>query len=973
MAENNIRITVDPKKAQSGLAAIEKSLERLNRSSDRTRKAINRQSAQISRNMRDVRRNVRAVNKEFDRMGRLVRGVAIGAAIREVGRLADEFTVLQNRLKVVTDSNLELVEATEELFKIAQATRTSFRGTVELYTRVSLATKALGTSTKELTTFTKTLNQAIILSGANYREAENGLIQLSQGIASGTLRGDELRSVLEQLPVVADLIATKLGVVRGEIRDLAAQGKISTKVVLDAVLEQSDAINEAFANTVPTIAQSFENLRSAFIQSIGEIDKARGISRSFNNVLKLLAENIDVVIEGVARLALAIGTVLVVGAFGKLFSALTKLNKLTSRTVIGFALTAAIQLFGSEMLNAATSIDVAEEALQEFNKTAKSAVDELKDIQRAAGVLPAGGNILQNFAGIGGDPREREKELKDIQKAYKVYGNAIRIVRNETTDLMSTLAEERRELELTEDQLELNNRVRDIEGKLLEKIRRVTGVDLEKNIQELVALRNLTRARVRAIQIREKEIQLVRDLREPSREFLEIQKRANSLLKRGAISAEEYNRALDETALGGQFKDLEAEFSTSIEKLNTSFDENLKLINDFRKAGGDAARSWELLRKATEKYEEELDKLENPQKAILARLEKEIELLKLSTREREFATKVAAEFAKAEGELSEVSKEQIERTLRLKRARQEERDALEQIRGPLDEFIQANDVYGRLLDKNLITQRQFNQALAGTEFGGQVLAAAEDPFQTITLEEQEAEFQRRLELLEQFQTLRVESTEATLAKIRQLEEANAEQVRKIQQETAFATVALTNNALSVLTASFASFADKQSDTYRALFAVSKGFAAAEAAVNIAAAIAKAANSTTIPERIANIASVVAATSGLISTIQSTSLGFQTGGSFRVGGVGGADSQLVAFRATPNEEVTVRTPSQQKVAAESISRPAAAPQNIKVVVVENMDKAIEEKLSSPSGERVIIQVVEKNQASLAPILNRRRSV
>ena len=98
---------------------------------------------------------------------------------------------------------------------IANATRSDFEATSELYARLANSSKELGVGQEQLLKFTKILNQAIVLSGASAEEAAGGIRQLAQGMASGTLRGDELNSVMENFPKVADIIAQGLGVTRG--------------------------------------------------------------------------------------------------------------------------------------------------------------------------------------------------------------------------------------------------------------------------------------------------------------------------------------------------------------------------------------------------------------------------------------------------------------------------------------------------------------------------------------------------------------------------------------------------------------------------------------------------------------------------------------------------------------------------------------------------------------------------------------
>ena len=205
------------------------------------------------------------LDKKSDRLGNTIRNAFafIGGAllIRELIELSDTYTNLQNRLRLVTDGTEELEAVTAELLATSNDTRVSFASTAELYARTAIATKELGRTQEETLQFTKSLNQAVILSGASAQEAQAGLIQLSQGLSSGALRGDELRSVLEQLPLVADVIARQMGVTRGELRELGKEGEITAEVILDAFKAARGELEDKFAKTVPTIGQAFTVLK----------------------------------------------------------------------------------------------------------------------------------------------------------------------------------------------------------------------------------------------------------------------------------------------------------------------------------------------------------------------------------------------------------------------------------------------------------------------------------------------------------------------------------------------------------------------------------------------------------------------------------------------------------------------------------------------------------------------------------------
>lgn len=227
-------------------------------------------------------------------LNRALGAIAIGAGLRQLISLSDTFVNIQNRLKTVTTGTKELTAVTKELFEISNRTRGSFRGTVEIFSRAALAVRELGISQQETLAFTESLNQAVILSGAGAQEANNALIQLSQGLASGTLRGDELRSVLEQLPVVSDVIAKSLGVTRGELRILGEEGVISAKAIIRAFTEARVELAERFAETVPTIAQSFTILQNQAIRLIGSFSEAGGVFSGIASSIQSVAAGIGI-------------------------------------------------------------------------------------------------------------------------------------------------------------------------------------------------------------------------------------------------------------------------------------------------------------------------------------------------------------------------------------------------------------------------------------------------------------------------------------------------------------------------------------------------------------------------------------------------------------------------------------------------------------------------------------------------------
>jgi lambda family phage tail tape measure protein len=250
-----------------------------------------------TRGAREVERELTRVetsaNKVQNSLRRAFTGVTLGLVVREIVRYADSLTDLQNRLRLLVPEQAALVRTTKDLLKVANDTRTALDGTVILYQRLGLATRELGIEQGDLLGIVKSINQALILSGASAKEANNGLIQLSQGIASNRLGGDELRSTLEQLPAVADVIARQLGVTRGELRAMGAEGTITADTIIQAFKNAKDVLEEQFGSTIPTLSQSLVVLRNNLIVFFGELNQGTGTLAALGSIIRFIGNNVQ--------------------------------------------------------------------------------------------------------------------------------------------------------------------------------------------------------------------------------------------------------------------------------------------------------------------------------------------------------------------------------------------------------------------------------------------------------------------------------------------------------------------------------------------------------------------------------------------------------------------------------------------------------------------------------------------------------
>lgn len=221
---------------------------------------------------------------------RLAGGIASIATALALISAADELVTLNARLRLSTNSVDDFNRAQRELFEIAQRTRSGLGETINLFSRISLATKDAKVGQDVLLEVVETINKAVQLSGSSSQAAEAALVQLGQGLASGTLRGEELNSVLEQTPALADAIAKGMGITRGELRKFGQEGKIGAQQVIEALQKQRDEVNQQFAQLPLTVGQAVTQVKNASLQLLGAFNESAGATAGLAESIGNLAE-----------------------------------------------------------------------------------------------------------------------------------------------------------------------------------------------------------------------------------------------------------------------------------------------------------------------------------------------------------------------------------------------------------------------------------------------------------------------------------------------------------------------------------------------------------------------------------------------------------------------------------------------------------------------------------------------------------
>lgn len=229
----------------------------------------------------------------FSAVGAALATLGVGAAARQFVSAADSMTNLNSRLKIVTGSTQELATAKKELYAIAQRTNQSIDATATTYTRMSAAAAELKVSQADMLRVTEGINNGFRASGASSEEAKAAMIQLSQGFASGTLRGDELNSVLEQAPALSRAIAKEFGVTVGQLKKLGEAGQLTSESVFNALYNQAEALNAMGSQMDDTAGGAYQRLENAAAKAAEALNGQYQITEKIASFLSAVTTLMD--------------------------------------------------------------------------------------------------------------------------------------------------------------------------------------------------------------------------------------------------------------------------------------------------------------------------------------------------------------------------------------------------------------------------------------------------------------------------------------------------------------------------------------------------------------------------------------------------------------------------------------------------------------------------------------------------------
>ncbi len=246
------------------------------RSFQTAREELARMGAQLEEVENQTRRTGGAAESMKSKFMHAAAAVGAALSIKNIIGLADAMTQTEARLNLITGDLEKTAALQDQIMASANRSRASYQSTADAVAKMGIMAKDAFNNTDELVAFTELINKQFTIAGASVAGQEAAMMQLTQAMASGVLRGEELNSIFEQAPTIIQTIADHLGVSVGEIRAMAAEGQITAQVVKDAMLSSADEINAQFSAMPYTFSQVWTMMQNILLEAFGPLIQVIG-------------------------------------------------------------------------------------------------------------------------------------------------------------------------------------------------------------------------------------------------------------------------------------------------------------------------------------------------------------------------------------------------------------------------------------------------------------------------------------------------------------------------------------------------------------------------------------------------------------------------------------------------------------------------------------------------------------------------
>ncbi len=927
-----------------------------------------RGSRVVQRNLEDIGGKAKNSASSVDMLKKTLGTLGAAFGLQQLIKVTSAWTDLTSRVNIAAGSMANAGAVMDRLQKIARRTYADLGSTAEIYLSNSTALKELGYSTQQTLDFTESMTNALVISGAKAERAETVINALSKAMMEGKLSGMNWTTVLQQGGRVVEALAEGTGKSILELRKMAASGQLTSDTVFTALTSQLKKLQDEADGMPATVGDALVILKNRFVQVIGEMNEAGGFSDAIVAALETIADNMETIIK--LTIGVAAGFVLIGGtakAIEMARAAMLALNIAIAANPIGFLLTvltsvlATLILFRDEINLGVDDVTTLGDVMRALGETIGAVFGGLLDL--AESTFGPMVDLLRDWVGevdvsVVGILRLVARGVDGYIGAWRGAINAVVALFKGLPAALGDLMTRALNVVLGKIQGFVN-----AAGQLLSTVTEFAGlgtiqaIDLQLTNQHEGAAKKLGE-----------------DVGSAFSKGFNDTNYAKDFLDKTVARAQEIGK--ERTAGGGEVADLDqkgpkpgtvadpaaakaaSKLKDALDSLVGSYDkvwaaqqeylDGVRLLEQAEKAGLiTAQRKAEVIELMKDQLKDALD----PLAAINRELEVELQLLGLTAEARAIEQQVRAidQDLRQQGViLGEVELSQLREKLQLIQAEtaatETRNQVLSAILGPQKEFTEQLAAINELLEAGAISQAQANSYL---------VASNADLLQG-TIEGQQA-------MLDQYNEMYLRIDEMRQADL--ISEQTAQQLKaRVQAQ-------ITEQNLSTQRNFFSTLSGLSRSENKKLAAIGKAAAITTATIDGVMAVQKALASAPPPVNYALAAATGVVAAANVSQIMAQTPGFAFGGDFEVGGTGGTDSQMVAFRATPGEQVSIRTPTQERDEERQGGNGGQQGGGSSVRVINVIDpNMMQDYLTSSSGERVLLNVIERNAGAVRQVMN-----
>lgn len=246
---------------------------------DKASSAVSRASGQVdnfNRKQQQAQNEAKGVANAWGSVKKYIASALAAVSVQQVIDLADTMTTTRARIDLMNDGLQTTEELQSMIFDSANRSRAAYQTTADAISKMGIMAADAFSSNAELIQFTELINKQFTIAGTSAAGVDAAMLQLTQAMSSGVLRGEELNSIFEQAPTIIQTIADYLGVPIGQIRAMAAEGQITSTIVKNAMLSSADEINAKFESMPMTFAQVWTLAKNIALEAFGPVIQAIG-------------------------------------------------------------------------------------------------------------------------------------------------------------------------------------------------------------------------------------------------------------------------------------------------------------------------------------------------------------------------------------------------------------------------------------------------------------------------------------------------------------------------------------------------------------------------------------------------------------------------------------------------------------------------------------------------------------------------